>query len=214
MQISMTVDVASNFYVGLISICDYIKKSIRIHRWNIDPLNWGTVYVTSDLPPHCSTVEWKLFTSNLSNNFQIFVLSRWKKTMVFIVNIDSWCIRRVTSGEGAYRAGGGLARELNKISETLLRPWDSIPYRSATIGSGCFPIAFAYLILKRVALVKTSRRVWKGPLLPASRVVIVRHAHLSLSADLGAATMRWSADPITRPIVGDRAVEISQLDCC
>lgn len=34
--------------------------------------------------------------------------------------------------------GGGLARELNTISETLLRLWDSISFRSATIGSGCF----------------------------------------------------------------------------
>lgn len=52
-----------------------------------------------------------------------------KKTMVFIVNFDSWWIRRVTSGEGACRAGGPpLARELNTISETLLRPWDSIPF--------------------------------------------------------------------------------------
>lgn len=54
----------------------------------------------------------------------------------------------------------------------------------------------------------------KGAAATSVRVVTVRHAHLPLSADLGAATMRWSADPITRPIVGDRAVEISQLDCC
>lgn len=87
----------------------------------------------SDPPPHCSTVEWKLFTSNLSTNCQIFVLSRWKKLwcLLYILShggLEGWRVVRVHALR--VTEGGDWHANWNNFGNiTSTMGFDSVPFR-------------------------------------------------------------------------------------